>query len=150
VNQRFKTHEAPQGSHVRTKRPRSVTLIAWYTIVNSLLHAVMFPGLMSTSMGRKTLLAVGVPLSVAMVWTFTSSLTHAIAGIAMLKQRNWGRVLYLGFWPVALTLTMILNGVHLYDVVAIILYGVFCIVLTRPIVAAFFRHRTLELRDTTP
>lgn len=141
MNQRFKTHEAPQGSPVRAKRPRSVTLIAWYTIVNSLLHAVMFPGLMSTSMGRRALLVMGIPLSVAMVWTFTSSLTHAIAGIAMLKQRNWGRVLYLGFWPVALALTIILYGVHFYDVGAAVLYVLFFITLTRPTVTASFRSK---------
>ena len=134
----------PRGSHVRPRRPRSVTLIAWYTIVNSLLHAVMLPKLMSTSLGRKTLLMVGVPLNVAQGWTLTSSLTHAIAGVAMLRQRNWGRVLYLGFWPVALTLTVTLYGVHFYDVVAAVLYALFFIALTRPTVTASFRYKTLS------
>ncbi len=139
----------PKSSSLRTRRPHSVTIIAWYTIANSLLHAVMLPRLMNTSMGRKTLLAVGVPLSIAKGWTFASSLTHAIAGIAMLKQRNWGRVLYLGCWPVALTLTIIFNGVHVYDVVAIILYAVFFIVLTKSTATAFFRYKTPGRRDTT-
>jgi len=150
VNQRSKAQAVPRGSHARPRRPRSVTLIAWYTIINSLLHAVMLPQLMRTSLGRKTLLVVGVPLNVVQSWTLASSLIHAIAGIAMLRQRNWGRVLYLGFWPVALTLTVILYGVHLYDVVAAALYALFFIVLTRPTVAAFFRSRKPGVTDTTP
>jgi len=67
----------------------------------------------------------------------------------MLRQHNWGRLLYLGFVPVALSLTIALYGFHLYDLVAMILYGCFFVVLTRPTVAAFFRYRTPGMRDTT-
>ncbi len=140
--------EKAQGSRTQSKRPRSVTLIAWYTIGNSLLHAAMFPELINTSVGRKVLHAVGIPLSVAIGWTLASSLTHVIAGVAMLRQRNWGRLLYLSFVPMALALTMALYGVQLYDVLAIVMYGCFFIVLMRPSVAAFFRDKTAALSNS--
>ena len=133
-----------------TRRPRSVTVIAWYTIINGLLHAAMFPKLLNTSVGLRVLHAMGIPLQVAVGWTLASSATHITAGIAMLQQHNWGRLLYLGFVPVALLLTMALYGFHLYDLVAVILYGCFFVVLMRPTAAAFFRYKTPGMRDTTP
>ncbi len=115
-------------------------MIAWYTIANSLLHAVLFPQLMRTSMSRKVLLAVGIPLNVAVCWTLASSLIHLIAGIGMLRQRNWARLLYLGVIPVALALTVGLYGMHPYSVVVVLFSGLFCIILTRPASVAFFRN----------
>jgi len=113
-------------------------MIAWYTIINSLLHAAIFPTFMNTSVGLRVLHVVGIPLQVAVGWALTSNAAHIIAGIAMLRQHNWGRLLYLGCVPVALSLTIVLYGFHLYDLVAVIPYGCFFVVLTRPRAVAFF------------
>ncbi len=142
MNQGSDIQKPSRGGSLRRQRPGGVTIIAWYTIVNSLLHAAMFPKLMSTSVGRNVLHAVGIPLSVAIGWACASRFIHILAGVAMLRQHNWGRLLYLSFVPVALFLTVALYGVHLYDVVAIVIYGGFFILLTRPSVAAFFNYKT--------
>ena len=93
------------------KRPISVIVIAWSEIViggiilfNMLYHAKPeFRQLMEVS---------GKSLTISVLWAIVSGAIVLVSGIALLKSRNWDRLLHLCYPSISFVLTSLLYGFH--------------------------------------
>lgn len=108
-----------------TGRPISVTIMSWLLIVASVLMLIaVLPGLTTQ------------------FWNLPICAIYIASGIAMLKGRNWGRLLYLFFVPIFFIAKWLLSGFHFRA--SIIVYIIYLVLLTRPGVSAFFSNKSLS------
>jgi hypothetical protein len=129
------------------KRPTSVTIIACFLIIISVLGllAALFiapsPRFRQYVLERgwTTIQAYQRDLAVRMLLVVFSYSTYLCSGIAMLKGLNWGRMLYLCYQPINRILAFLIRGLYYGDILSITLYIIFLVLLTRPAASAFFR-----------
>jgi hypothetical protein len=114
------------------KRPISITVIAWFFIVTSVIFIVTNTiGFMMENPIREKLMAENLlPIPVQYAFMYIGSLVSIACGIGMLKRKNWSRLLYV-YWTAfallvgALTFplkTMFIPGTVFYAVVLFFLY----------------------------
>ena len=91
------------------RRPTSITVIAWYLIVTS---AIVIPGSLvsvATAEGRQMMAVNPLPIPVQVAMLYAGLLMAIVAGIAMLKGKNWSRFLYVGWSGVGLVIGALTN-----------------------------------------
>jgi hypothetical protein len=110
-------------------RPTSITVVAWILIVLgaiSLITTLMLNNPQVAEVMSKS----PIPISAQYAMTYASLLVMLISGIAMLRQQNWGRWLYvigtaLGFLAGVLTSPMkeaMIPGLVVFAVVTFFLF----------------------------
>jgi hypothetical protein len=122
------------------RRPLSVSIISWYLVLSSGLSALSAPFLLNEPVNRKLLGASGASPVAVLVLSVTGGVAFIVAGVAMLKGRNWGRMLYLYGAPIGFVVSIGLYGTKLivFSFLGLIFYGVVLFFLTRPVVSAYF------------
>jgi hypothetical protein len=113
------------------RRPVSVTVIGWIII--------LFGVLSFWFLLRPTIV-------LNLLWGVIHGTIALASGIAMLRGLNWGRLLYLLYVPVAIILRLLLYGFFPLQIVTVIWYVAFLILLTRPAASAFFAQQHEEIR----
>lgn len=136
------------------KRPTSITVIAWLNIAGGWLSLVAIVAFYIityyTRIEDPMLEGQRVFDDMSRLWTTmaVSGAIGVVSGIAILKGLNWGRLLYLCFFPITIVLSWLLYGFHLSHVLSyvlqIILYTVYFVFLTRPVASAFFARKNSE------
>lgn len=120
------------------KRPTSVAVIAWIIIVVHGLSLVITPLGYTMPVVRQALEAVGVSVAIAVLWAIVSGAIGLVSGIAILKGINWGRWLFLCFYPLSLVISWWLYGFRLTYIISIIFYIIVLVLLTAPAASTFF------------
>lgn len=122
-----------------TGRPISVTVIAWILIVLYAFSVTVFPLMALMPSFREAYERAGRSWSVGMAIIVATGVAGLVAGIAMLKRRNWGRMLYFFVAPAPHVITTVAQGFSPWRLPGLILYAVMVVFLTRPAASAFFR-----------
>jgi len=123
----------------KTSRPTSVLVIAIIIIVLSGISLVMTPLTALVPEVREHYEKMDRSIAVAIMWSAVGSVIGVAAGIALLKGRNWGRLLYLIYVPAAFVLAIALYGFSPVQLLGLVLYLVILVFLTRPAASAFFK-----------
>ena len=79
------------------KRPLSVTIIAWFLIVTSIVSVFTFWSAFHSPMTERVMAASPLPRSVHIGFAAFSLVLNLVIGVALLKRQNWARYLYVGF-----------------------------------------------------
>lgn len=112
------------------KRPISVTIIAWFVIISSILGFVIGLGVVK-GLIRITIAALAGFLGM-------------IIGAGMFKGFNWARLLYLWLQAIFLIFSLLIKYSGLYgefgpwDILKVVIYIVCFVFLTRPAASLFF------------
>ena len=109
------------------KRPTSVTVVGWIILLLSVL--VVLITLMSLHQ---------VYLNILQVWAICGGIIGSIAGVAILKGFNWGRLLYLWVTPISIILESLILGFKPSDIVRGALYIVILLFLVNPSSLTYF------------
>ncbi len=123
--------------------PLSVSCIAWILVLKKALVLLLIPGICQIPRVRWALSAAGISPTGLIWWVELTDGVALVAGIAMLRGRNWGRMLYLWSTPLLLGGSLIFHGIRGVGLIAIIFYLVAFGVLFRPSIRAFF-HQNLR------
>lgn len=110
-----------------SRRPKSVSVIAWVLIVACSAYCIY----LMSNLYRDT------PSIINLV----SSAVCIISGIAMLNGRNWGRLLYLYYRPIAIVYGF-LRKPDFEVIPKVVIYIVFLFFLTRPSASLFFDRQS--------
>jgi len=90
------------------KRPTSVTVIAWILIVMTVIMALASLATLDKTLNNPEILAEmeksSIPVTLQIVLSFAGALITLVAGIAMLKAQNWGRLVYVGWGAIAVVI----------------------------------------------
>ena len=123
-----------------SERPISVTVVAVILIE-------IGSGLLLWAASLNFHTATGKRVYVFNVWFAALGAVHLIPGIAIRRGYNWGRLLYLCSTPILVALDCVVFcgfGYRNLDIYLIGAYLVFLVLLVRPSVSAFFKHRNFE------
>ena len=122
-----------------TGRPTSVTVIAWILIAMAALTMIVTP--LSTLMPevRENYEKLGRSMSVSVAITMVAGMVTLVSGIAMLRGRNWGRMLYVILIPASYAVVLPTYGFSSAQVPGLLFYAVIVVFLTRPAASAFFK-----------
>lgn len=79
------------------KRPLSVTIIAWFLIVTSIISVFTVWNAFDNPITQQVLAESPFPRSVHLAFAAFSLVMNLAIGVALLKRQNWARYLYVGF-----------------------------------------------------
>jgi hypothetical protein len=121
-----------------TERPLSITIIAWLLIVLGAIS--LFFSLMSMNNPEVTELMSknSLPVSAQYGILYLEVLINLTAGVAMLKGRNWGRFLYVGWGLVGFLIAAIATPEKLRLLPGLVFFAVIVFFLFRPIANEYF------------
>src|SRR6266404_7912081 len=110
-----------------SKRPTSVTVIAWIIIVTSVLSlvSVLFTIAMNNPMARELMAKSPVPIPLQYLMSFLGLIIAITAGIFMLKGANWARMLYIGWGAFGLLFGLFTSPLKLMLIPGVVIYAIF-------------------------
>lgn len=112
-----------------TKRPVSLTVIAWILIVLGLFGLYGAATLGSNPMAAKMLAQSPVPLVVNQLWSALGAVVGFIVAYGIFKGQPWSRVLYVVWSIIQILVGLYISPVKALLVVSVIVLVVFCIFL---------------------
>jgi len=123
------------------KRPTAVTIIGRFILIGGIaggiLTLVWGVGILVSPELRQIMAARFYPETLP--WAAVGTAVFVAGGRSILRGRNWGRIVYLVYAPVTILAGVLLYGSTFRQVVAVMLYVVFLVFLTRPAANEFFR-----------
>jgi hypothetical protein len=121
------------------KRPTSVTVIAWILIITGGLAIIVIPFALNSPMTKEIMNRSRLPISVQYFQAYAGLLVTFVSGIAILKGRNWGRLLYVLWSIIGFVITLVTMPIKLALVPGILFFIVVAFFLYRPKATEYFR-----------
>ncbi len=121
------------------KRPTSVTVIAWILIVTGGLSLITTTLMMNNPMVEELMGQSLIPIPVQYAMMYFGLLVTLTSGIAMLKGKNWARLLYVIWTAVAFLITAGTSPMKTALIPGLVLYLVVVFFLFRPKPNQYFR-----------
>ncbi|MBP6491394.1 MAG: hypothetical protein KA282_00345 [Clostridia bacterium] len=122
------------------KRPTPITIIAWYLIIVYALALVSIPLVLFIPTVLDTFEAMEIPVGLSLGFTVLSSAIMIFSGISILKEKKLGKLLALGYMPVAMIVGSLLNGFQSSMIFGIIIYIAIFYFLSRENAVLYFNH----------
>ncbi|MBI4287717.1 MAG: hypothetical protein HY671_04710 [Chloroflexi bacterium] len=122
----------------KPKRPASVTIIAWVTVVSGGVSLATAPLTLITPEGLRALQIQPVSPAVAIAAGVIGGIVNLAAGLAMLKGLNWSRVLFVYYGLASTIFTLAAYGLQPIQIVGIVVYLIFVVLLLRPRASSYF------------
>ena len=122
-----------------SNRPISITIIAWFLIVVAVLSAVVTGVSLGDPKVIDLLSQTPLPLPFLIGFMISLILANFIAGIGMLKQKNWARYLYAFFGLASISVNFISAPTKLAIVPGVVFYIVVLFFLFRSRANAYFK-----------
>ena len=77
------------------KQPTSITVIAWILIVIGVISLIATTIGLNNPMVKEVMSRSSIPIPAQYIMNYVGLLITLISGIAMLKGKNWARLLYV-------------------------------------------------------
>lgn len=120
------------------KRPTSVSVIAWFLIVTSLISlAVSYKGL-DNPIAQELMAKNLLPISIQYVMLFAGLVISLASGVAMLKGLNWGRTVYVVWSMIGFVITLATSPIKIAVVPGALIFAIIVFFLYRPKSTAYF------------
>ncbi|KEZ04256.1 hypothetical protein GQ57_20225 [Burkholderia sp. MSh2] len=119
------------------KRPTSLTILGWLLVVLDVGNLVYLPLLLSNPLAIELLSQYRVRPGVTILVGLIVAVSCIVAGVAILKGREWGRTLYVGASVAGLAISAVTMPTDMTMVVALVpsalLFALFaCLLYRRP------------------
>lgn len=121
------------------KRPLSITLICWYLIISETIYLISIPFSLNNPDVRKLMEASAMPLIMQYVMMGIGLFIIFSSSIAMLKGKNWARILYVTWSIIGFTLSVATAAVKTVIIPGIIIFLIIAFFLFRPKADEYFK-----------
>lgn len=126
-----------------SKRPLSITIIAWFLIVGGISTPILVTAVIKNSQIRETLSHNLLPVWLQYAVVYLAACMNLVSGVGFLKAKNWARYLYilsgLGFLTFFNVPSAPINPI----LKPLIFYAVVLFFLFRPQANEYFQQKTL-------
>ena len=120
------------------KRPTSVTVIAWLLIVLGALSFLTTTVAINNPAVHEVLGQSPLPIGVQFAMTYAGLAVMVVCGVAMLKGRNWGRLLYVIWTAVSIVIGLFTSPMKAAMIPGVIVFAIACFFLFRPKANRYF------------
>lgn len=127
-------------------RPLSVSIIAWYLIVTSVITILSLPSSLSNPVAQKMMEGTSISPTMVILMSIIGILVNIVSGIGMLKAKEWGRKTYFIGTPLLILFGLISYTFKfaLFQIMAIVVYSLVVYFLTRKVVLAYFQGKYIN------
>jgi hypothetical protein len=126
------------------KRPTSISIIAWYFIVSSPLGLLFSVKGFNDPTVKHMMGQNPIPIPVQYFLTCIGLVITFVCGIAMLKGRDWSRVLYVSWSGIIFIMYLVISPFKIMMIPGILFLLVIAFFLFRPKANEFFRPNPEE------
>jgi len=120
------------------KRPASVTVIAWLLIVLGALSILTTTTAINNPAVLEVLGKSPLPVGVQFAMTYAGLAVMIVSGVAMLKGRNWGRLLYVIWTGVSIVIGVFTSPIKAAMIPGVVVFIIACFFLFRPRANEYF------------
>lgn len=131
------------------KRPLSLTIIAWFLIVLTLLGLVGVATMGSNAAAMKMLDQMHISLRLEQAWSVLGAIVNLLCAYGILKGQPWSRVLYVVWGVIGLVVGFYISPMKYVLVLSLIFLVVISIFLFSAKANDWFSARGLMLRRET-
>lgn len=128
-------------SELATNRPTSITVIAWFLIAAASLSVILSVVLIGNPITKELMAKDPVPIPLQYLILYLSPAISIVAGIAMLKRKNWGRFLYAVWGVVGFVIGIASSPMKAAMIPGFIFYVIVVIFLFLPKANMYFSPR---------
>lgn len=128
------------------KRPLSLTIIAWFLVLFSLLGLYGVITMGSNTMAVKMINQMGIPLLFEQVWGALGAVVSLTCAYGIFKGQPWSRVLYVVWGIIGLIVGFFVSPIKAVLVLSLILLVVISIFLFSDKANDWFSARGLMLK----
>jgi hypothetical protein len=121
------------------QRPTSITVIAWALIVVNALSLVVNTFTLQRPEAKELMSKSPIPVPVQFAMFYVGSAISIVAGIFMLRGRNWARLLYVIASGLGLIIGFATSPVKTALIPGTLMFAVVCFFLFRPKANEYFR-----------
>lgn len=120
-------------------RPKSVTVICWILIVMGGLSIIpVLTGQMNNPKAMELMSQSPLPLPVQYAMIYLGLAVTFVSGIAMLKGKNWARLLYVGWSIIGFIIGIATSPAKVMMLPGIVIFAILAFFLFRPKANAYF------------
>jgi hypothetical protein len=123
------------------KRPTSVSIIAWFLIVTSLISVVTSYSSLNNPIAQELMAKSLLPISVQYVMLFVGLAIGLVTGVAMLKGLNWGRTVYVAWSVLGFVIALATSPIKIAVVPGAVVFAIIAFFLYRPNATAYFTRK---------
>ena len=120
------------------KRPTSVSVIAWILIVMAGISLISSTISLNNPTVKELMAKSPLPIPLQYVMFYLGLLISIVAGIAMLKGRNWARFLYVIWSIIGFTIGLVTSPMKAALIPGIVVFAVITFFLFRPKANEYF------------
>lgn len=120
------------------KRPTSITVTSWILIVMGGISLISTTAMINNSEVQEIMAKNPLPIPIQYLMSYAGLLVMIISGIAMLKGKNWARLLYIIWSLVGFSIGILTSPMKAAMIPGLVVFGVIVFFLFRPKASAFF------------
>lgn len=120
------------------KRPTSVTVIAWILIVLGGISILTTTAAINNPAALEVMGKSPLPVGAQFAMTYFGLVIMVVSGIAMLKARNWGRLLYVIWTAASFGIGVFTTPVKAAMIPGLVVFVIACFFLFRPKANQYF------------
>lgn len=124
-------------------RPTSITVISWFLIVIGGISLILTTVMINNPEALALMEKNPIPIPLQYVMSYAGLLVMVISGIAMLKGKNWARLLYVIWSVVGFAIGIATSPMKAAMIPGLIVFLVVAFFLFRPKASAFFVPREI-------
>lgn len=123
------------------KRPTSITVISWILIVLGGLSFVTTAAMTNNPTAVALMSKSVLPVTVQYVISYIGSLVMVVSGIAMLKEQNWARWLYVGWSIIGFAIGLATSPAKIAMIPGLVVFLILAFFLFRPKANEYFARQ---------
>lgn len=127
-----------------TKRPTSITVIAWILIVVAGISLVTTTFTLNNPTAKELMSRSVIPLQLQFAMMYFGLLVQLVSGVAILKAQNWARLLYTIWTGIALVIGLATSPMKMAMIPGVVLFVVIVVFLFRPKANEYFKAKPME------
>lgn len=121
------------------KRPTSITVVCWVLIALAGVSIISSVFSFNNPVTRELMSKSPIPVNIQYLIMFAGLVITLVCGIAMLKGRNWARLLYVGWSVTAFIIGLATSPMKAMLIPGLIIFIIFAFFLFRPKANAYFK-----------
>ncbi len=126
-------------------RPISITIISWFLIITSLMSVVSTILTYNNPQVHKIMELSSIPIIAQYIFMILGIAITLFCGFLLLKAKNVGRVLYVGWGIASLVIGLIISPAKAMLIPGVVFFVIITIFLYRPNANEYFSSNQREL-----
>ncbi len=127
-----------------SKRPVSLTIIAWYLTVAGILSLVMSVVFYFVPVFKEVIAKIPIPTPLYYALLYLGAIVSITSGVGILKRQNWARFLYVVWATIGFLISLIFLPTKLSLIPSVIVFLVLVYFLFRAEATKYFTETDIE------